>query len=335
MSQPLVSLLIPFKNTSKYLEDCITSIQEQTYANWEAIFVNDHSSDNSSELVKSFVKNDARIKLLENQNEGIISALRIALQHSSGTYISRMDSDDIMLSNKLTSMVNDLKTSGKNHIALGLVEYFSETSISDGYLEYQNWLNELTKTGQNFDEIYKECAIASPCWMLHREDLLKCGAFDFDNYPEDYDLTFRFYKNDLKCIPNNKTLHHWRDYNLRTSKTNENYNLEAFTKLKTKYFLEIDYDVSRPLTIWGAGQKGKTVAITLIENNVPFYWITENPNKSEKKVYNQPLWSLDMFKKLDNPQSIITIADEGSQKTIHDFFANIEMLKMKDYFMFC
>jgi glycosyltransferase involved in cell wall biosynthesis len=335
MNKPLVSLLIPFKNTSKYLVDCLTSIQKQTYNNWEVIFVNDHSSDNSDEIVKSFAKSDTRIKLLENQNKGIISALRIALLNSSGIYISRMDSDDIMLPNKLASMVNDLKASGKNHIALGLVEYFSETSISDGYLEYQNWLNELTKTGRNFDEIYKECAIASPCWMVHKEDLLKCGTFNFNNYPEDYDLTFRFYKHGLKCIPNNKTLHLWRDYNSRTSKTNDNYNLEAFTKLKAKYFLDIDYDASRPLTIWGAGEKGKTVAKILIENNVPFYWLTENPNKSEKKVYNQPLWSLDKFKKLDNPQSIITIADEVSQKKIYDYFSNIEMLKMKDYFMFC
>jgi glycosyltransferase involved in cell wall biosynthesis len=335
MNKPLVSLLIPFKNTSKYLVDCLTSIQKQTYNNWEVIFVNDHSSDNSDEIVKSFAKSDTRIKLLENQNKGIISALRIALLNSSGIYISRMDSDDIMLPNKLASMVNDLKASGKNHIALGLVEYFSETSISDGYLEYQNWLNELTKTGRNFDEIYKECAIASPCWMVHKEDLLKCGTFNFNNYPEDYDLTFRFYKHGLKCIPNNKKLHLWRDYNSRTSKTNNNYNLEAFTKLKAKYFLDIDYDASRPLTIWGAGEKGKTVAKILIENNVPFYWLTENPNKSEKKVYNQPLWSLDKFKKLDNPQSIITIADEVSQKKIYDYFSNIEMLKMKDYFMFC
>ena len=335
MNQPLVSLLIPFKNTSKYLEECITSIQEQIYTNWEAIFVNDHSSDNSFEIVKKFSEKDNRIKLFENPDKGIISALRTALQQSLGIYISRMDSDDIMLPNKLTSMVSDLKTSGKNHIALGLVEYFSETSISDGYLEYQSWLNELTKTGQNFDEIYKECVIASPCWMLHKEDLLRCGAFDFDNYPEDYDLAFRFFKHGLKCIPNNKTLHHWRDHNLRTSKTNNNYNLEAFTKLKTKYFLNLDYDVSRSLTIWGAGEKGKTVAKMLIENNVPFYWITENSNKSEKKVYNQPLWSIDVFKELDNPQSIITIANDSSQKKIHDFFSNIEMIKMKDYFMFC
>ena len=182
MSLPLVSLLIPFKNTAKYLEECITSVQKQTYHNWEAIFVNDHSSDSSFGIVKHFTEIDSRIKLLENQNKGIISALKIALRHSSGTFISRMDSDDVMLPNKLTSMVNDLKTSGKNHIALGLVEYFSKTSISEGYLEYQNWLNKLTKTGQNFEEIYKECAIASPCWMVHREDLLKCGDFNFDHY---------------------------------------------------------------------------------------------------------------------------------------------------------
>ena len=68
-----------------------------------------------------------------------------------------MDSDDIMLSNKISSMADDLLNYGTGHIALGMVKYFSEKELGNGYKNYETWLNSLTSKGLNFNEIYKEC----------------------------------------------------------------------------------------------------------------------------------------------------------------------------------
>ena len=335
MSHLLVSILTPFKNTASYLPACLNSILDQSYANWELIIINDSSTDNSFDIVKSFAQNNERIKLYNNPHQGIISALQFAYANSKGQLITRMDSDDIMAKNKLETMVNALTLYGKGHIALGKVTYFSHTKISAGYIQYQKWLNALTEKGNNFNEIYKECVIASPCWMVYREDLENCGAFNYENYPEDYDLTFRFYKQGLKCIPSDTVLHYWRDYETRTSKTQSAYALEAFVKLKTMYFIEIDHNNLRPLVIWGAGYKGKIVAKELLDKEIPFYWISENPNKSKKLIYGQKLRSLETFNELINPQSIITFSNENSQKQLHKFFNDRNMIELKDYFMFC
>ena len=60
----LVSIIIPVYNASRFLEETINSIQEQTYSNWEAIFIDDCSSDNSYDIIKQYQKNDKRIKVI-------------------------------------------------------------------------------------------------------------------------------------------------------------------------------------------------------------------------------------------------------------------------------
>lgn len=335
MTSPVISILTPFKNTSEYLPDCINSILEQTSKHWELLIVDDHSSDNSYDIVDSFSKIDSRIKLFKNKGSGIIDALRLAFKNSSGTYITRMDSDDIMHPKKLEYMLSDLQNSGKKHIALGQVKYFCKEGIGDGYAKYESWLNRLTSKGINYSEIYKECVIPSPCWMIHREDLISCEAFEPRRYPEDYDLTFRFYKNKIKCIPSSHLLHYWRDYSSRASRTDDNYAENHFIDIKLHYFLELDYKSSRPLAVWGAGKKGKTIAKLLQSKGISFTWICDNPKKIGKSIYDIKLYEFNYLKTLDNPQSIITVANSKEQDIIKSYFETINMQAMKDYFFFC
>lgn len=335
MQKPLISILTPFKNTSQFLPECLDSILNQTYTNWELIIVDDGSNDNSYSIVQKYADKDSRIKPYKNSGKGIIMALRAAFEFSKGELITRMDSDDIMKPNKLEILSQNLLKKGKNHVAIGLVKYFSSVGISDGYAKYEVWLNKLTKAGTNYSEIYKECVIPSPCWMIHREDLISCDAFNPDDYPEDYDLTFRFYKRGFKCIPCDKVLHLWRDYSTRTSRTHEHYAQNYFLDIKIKYFIELDFDSSRPLVVWGAGFKGKTIAKHLVENNIPFVWICDNPKKVGKHIYGQTMKRFDFLEELDNPQSIITVANENAQEEIKAYFKKNYMKPMVDYFFFC
>lgn len=335
MSESLVSILIPFKNTETFIRECVESIICQTYQNWEAIFIDDNSDDSSFKIVDHIAQQDKRIKLYKNNNSGIISALQTAYSYSQGVYITRMDSDDVMTSIRLETMVNNLKKYGKKHLAVGKVKYFRADGLSDGFARYEQWLNRLTQTGSNYSEIYKECVIPSPCWMLHRDDFEACDGFNPNRYPEDYDLAFRFYKADYTCIPCDKVLLHWRDYSTRTSRTHIHYAENSFLDLKVLYFLDLNYDASRPLAIWGAGAKGKTLAKILIEEKIPFYWICDNPKKIGKHIYDQKLLNFDYLAELKNPQSIVTVANNDAQTEIKTYFETQNMRPMLDYFFFC
>lgn len=335
MQEPLISILSPFKNSSQFLSECLNSIINQTYSNWELIIVDDNSTDSSHTIVASYAQKDKRIKVFKNTGHGIIDALKLAFTNSSGQLLTRMDSDDIMAPDKLEIMSKQLEAHGKGFLALGLVNYFCEGTLGDGFSNYEKWLNGLTENGINYTEIYKECVVPSPCWMVHRDDLIACGAFDNNTYPEDYDLAFRFYKHGLKCIPNKHILHHWRDYDTRTSRTDEHYAANHFLKLKIEYFLELDRDHNRPLVIWGAGFKGKFCAKLLKKNKVPFIWICNNPKKIGKHIYSIELKTISSLNKLHQPQVIVTVANKTSQKRITDILENQQLVKAKDYFFFC
>jgi len=331
----LISILVPFKNTSKYLADCLHSILNQSYIQWELIIVDDHSTDESYTIVEEFSKNDSRIKLHKNIGSGIIDALQLAYKKSKGEFITRMDSDDVMSTNKLEVLHNSLRRYGKGHVSLGLVKYFSDSGINDGFLTYETWLNKLTLKGLNFTEIYKECTIASPCWMLYREDFDKCGGFDSSIYPEDYDLAFRLYRNKIICIQSSDIIHYWRDYANRSSRVQKNYSQENLLKIKLFYFLKLDYNVNKSLVIWGAGKKGKKAASFFIRNNVPFYWICDNPKKIDKNIYGIKLQSFESLKMIANPQSIITVANREAQKNIQQYLKHHHMKPIEDYIFFC
>ncbi len=330
-----VSIIMPYKNTAQYLGECLDSLLSQTYEHWELIAIDDHSVDRSPAVIIEYAKADSRIIPITNKGEGIIPALRTGFARSSGDYITRMDSDDVMDPVKLETMVRSLNRYGRGHVALGQVKYFSSSGISYGYARYENWLNTLTATGSNYDEIYKECVIPSPCWMVFRDDLILCGAFDHDRYPEDYDLAFRFRQNDLKCIPSDKILHLWRDYPARTSRNSIHYAINYFLDIKLHYFLLTDWDAERPLALWGAGTKGKTVAKLLLERKVDFYWLCDNPKKIGKRIYGCEMLPFEVLESVQNSQSIVTVANSEAQKEIRSYFKTLDMKALTDYYFFC
>ncbi len=335
MQQPLISILIPFKNTEAYLTECLQSILEQAYAHWEVLAVDDHSTDNSLQLLELFAASDVRIRVLKNRGSGIIPALQTAYEHCRGGLITRMDSDDIMPPDKLGKMAAALIQRGTGNLAVGQVRYFSIRGISDGYARYEAWLNGLTATGRNFMEIYKECPIPSPCWMAFRSDLDACGAFDEDRYPEDYDLCFRFYRKGLSVIPCGDVLHYWRDYDHRTSRTSEHYAQNYFLDIKLHYFLALDRDPGRPLAVWGAGSKGKTIASALVQGKIPFIWLCDNPKKIGKHIYGIRLGHYSALGEYPRAQSIVTVANEKAQEAIKTYLSGLQQRPMLDYFFFC
>ena len=298
---------MPVFNAAHFLEECLESIINQSYADWELIAVNDFSNDESEAILKEYQNKDSRVKYFNNQSKGIIPALRLAFEHTTGDFITRMDADDIMHVQKLELMHQKLVNHGEGHICVGLVKYIGK-NLGQGYLNYANWLNELSRSQDNFSDIYKECVIPSPCWMVQRSDLIKSGAFNHDVYPEDYDLCFRFKKLGLKVVSVTEVIHYWRDHPDRSSRNDSNYSDNRFLELKVHHFLDQDYNPDKKLIIWGAGSKGKSVAKKLIEMNIPFDWMTNNSNKIGKEIYGQQLIDSEFISADNRTQIIILVA---------------------------
>lgn len=260
------------KNEERYLRECLLSILQQTYENWELIVIDDNSTDNTHSILSAFQKQDKRISWHTTNGSGIIPALQLAFSLSKGMYITRMDGDDIMPTNKLAVLLELLTDQPKNVIATGKVSYFSNTSLSKGYVEYENWLNELCDTNAHFDWIYRECVVASPNWLCHREAITSIGQFDSLHYPEDYDLVLKWHQENFKLVAAPVVTHLWREHPERTSRNSLIYEQKSFFKLKLHYF--IAQFSTKNIILIGKGQKANLCRDFLDANTKEYLHIT-------------------------------------------------------------
>lgn len=99
MDNPLVSILIPNYNKGPFLSETLDSVLAQTYTNWECIIVDDHSTDNSWEILVTYAQRDFRIKIFrrpDNKKKGGNAARNFAIEKARGEYVNWFDSDDVM-----------------------------------------------------------------------------------------------------------------------------------------------------------------------------------------------------------------------------------------------
>ena len=101
----MISVIVPVYNVEKYLEECLDSIQNQTYSDIEVILVNDGSTDKSKEICGKYCKQDNRFQLLNQENQGLSAARNSGVAASTGEFIAFVDSDDIILPNYLETLM--------------------------------------------------------------------------------------------------------------------------------------------------------------------------------------------------------------------------------------
>ena len=109
MNNELISIIVPIYNTEKYLRQCLDSIINQTYTNFEVLLVNDGSPDGSAAICQEYVKNDSRFRYFEKENGGVSSARNLGLERSGGAYITFIDSDDWVEPNHLEALLKGIK----------------------------------------------------------------------------------------------------------------------------------------------------------------------------------------------------------------------------------
>ena len=92
--KPLVSVIIPVYNVSRYLPQCLDSVTGQTYQNLEIVIIDDGSTDRSGDICDQYAERDDRIRVIHSENRGLASARNLGLENIRGDYISFIDSDD-------------------------------------------------------------------------------------------------------------------------------------------------------------------------------------------------------------------------------------------------
>lgn len=121
MTNVLVSVVMPVYNGAKHIKECLDSILCQTFHDFELLIVDDGSTDDTSEIIKSY--DDQRIRLICNRHDYIASS-NLLFSQAKGKYIARMDSDDIMMPDRLRMQYEYMEQHPELDVVGGCIEYF-------------------------------------------------------------------------------------------------------------------------------------------------------------------------------------------------------------------
>ena len=175
-----VSIIVPVYNAEKYLERCVESILAQSHENWEAILVNDGSSDSSLDILKSYAEKDSRFRVLDKANGGASSARNMGIEALQTDYFCFVDADDSIHPDFLKKTLKAAIVNNCDLVVTGINFKDRKGSM------YQAGLVKLVP------DMYIKCVHPGPCAKLYKKKLIiQAGLHFFEDmhYAEDYVFT--------------------------------------------------------------------------------------------------------------------------------------------------
>jgi glycosyltransferase involved in cell wall biosynthesis len=333
-SAPLVSVLLPLHNAAQTIRECIDSILSQTLTAIEIIAVNDFSNDDSVELLQQY--NDDRIRVIENDRRGLVSALNTGLAYCSAPMVARMDADDIMYSNRLEKQYEYLRKHHDLVLVAAQARKFPQASIQNGYREYMRWQNSVLSPDDIQNQIYIESPFAHPSVMFRRDSVIAAGAYRYGEFPEDYELWLRLLHIGHRMEKLPQTLLDWRESDTRLSRVSDNYSRKAFDKIRAQYLSQDRRIHNKPIAFWGAGRKTRQRARHLLEKGFEAeVWIDIDPKKIGNRIHGievvEPAWLEQAVIGGSKPFVLNYVTNHGARDIARNYLERIGYILGQDY----
>lgn len=190
-SEKLVTGIIAFKNSERFLEEAIESVLAQTYDNWELLLVDDGSTDGSTAMALRYAEQfPETVHYLEHtghQNRGAAASRNLGFHHAKGEYVALLDSDDVWLPHKIEEQVAILDSHPEAGMVFGQSQYWHSWTTNPEDVEHDS----VPKLGVQTDTLYAPPTLLTllyplgdaiaPCpsdLMLRREAIERVGGFE-------------------------------------------------------------------------------------------------------------------------------------------------------------
>jgi glycosyltransferase involved in cell wall biosynthesis len=269
--KPLVSVIMNCYNGEKYLKEAMDSVYSQTFQDWDIIFWDNCSTDNSSIIAKSY---DERVQYhLATVNTSLGEARNLALSKAKGKYIAFLDCDDIWLGDKIEKQVNQLEAN-ENFV----LNYCGVEEIGPDGEHIRSYISHY-KSGNIFQDLLKDFNIHIIA-SVFRASLLKESGLNFDKEmtaSEEYCLIMQLsarypigvieeplakYRVLGNSLTNKRKDRHGFERRYTLNKINESFSLNAFTKsraFRSAFARSFYYDA-----LWHMSEKRRLLAIKSI-----------------------------------------------------------------------
>ena len=189
MTPPLVSVIMSAHNAARYLDQCMRSVLEQSFRDFECLVVDDGSTDNTAKILMRYVQADSRVKVLSNGvKQGYTRCLNRLVEVALGTYLARMDADDVAYPDRFQKQVEFLDAHPECVIVGGQVEFVDEDGdtlcefsvpLEHEQIEQRLWRGD-------------SLALVHPAVMMRTAAVRRVGGYREETaYSDDLDLYLR------------------------------------------------------------------------------------------------------------------------------------------------
>ena len=334
LRKKLVSVVMTVYNQEKYLAEAIESILNQTYEKFELIIIDDGSTDDTLNIIRSYSMSDKRIRYLARENKGRVFSLNEAVKMSSGEYVAIMDSDDISYPERFEKEVDFLN----RHMDVILVGTKIELKFEDTYSnEIVKEKNIILKTSNAdldrkdiFSTINDSFKIIHPTWMFRRELFEYISGYQ-DYMCEDTNFLFRTVSKGFKVDRIDEVLLKYRIHG--ESRSDDKNKLKAdCLKFKTDYLMgQVEFPVtSFSYMVWGSDYSGQMSAEYLQDVFKKGYLVGYIDSFKAGDVDGIPIIKTDKIK--EQKFDYIFICTNGGGEYARKYLDNLGYRQIYDYF---
>lgn len=183
----VISIIYPVFNVEQYLEKSLQSLLNQDFVDFEIVAVNDGSTDGSAEILAEFADKDDRIKVYNQENQGVAKARMNALKKAAGEYVCFVDSDDILPENSLSVLYNALINNDADVAEGNYCKVFPDGAVVD----FEFPPSGVVAAKENIDMLLSSKVLYSLCAKLFTTRLFDNAALQDFVFMEDVCLTLQ------------------------------------------------------------------------------------------------------------------------------------------------
>ena len=313
MTAPLISVVLPVRDAAKTVERAARSILQSSFKEIELVVIDDGSTDGSPEIIRKIT--DSRLRLFQQEKEGICAAANRGTAEAHAPIIARMDADDFSHPTRLEKEFELLHRNNFDIVGCQAKIIGIHGKSVESMQRYESWSNSLTETDQIAAMRFVELPIINPTLMAKRE-FFELGYRQGD-WPEDYDLCLRALNKNLRAAKVKEVLLDWIDSNNRLTRKDARYSVKAFDHCRRTHLIKGPLKGVKEVDLWGAGQTGKRWLRWLQDKGFQVRRIIEvSPKKIGTKIHEVPVISSNDLPAPEGAPLIIAVGAAGARELI-------------------
>jgi len=227
---PAITVLIPVYNGEEYLREAVESILNQSFRDFEALIIDDGSTDGSLAILNEFAAQDERVRIISRENRGLVATLNEGIEQAKAPLIARMDADDIALPERFALQVAYLTEHPEVVCVGGRYINIDEKNRILTYMDHLPTDDE----GVQQALLAGNSVLCHPCTLFRRDDALAVGGYDPETMlAEDLDLWLRLgERGKLGIVPD--YVLHYREHSGSLSSGSHGKQLEVMRQVCAK-----------------------------------------------------------------------------------------------------